>query len=78
MVANFTYIFLNRPIGIIVSVFTNGLGDYGSIPGWVLPKIKKMVLDSFLPDTQYDKVWIKGKEYQGKGVIAFLCRIFTE
>ena len=26
-------------------VFTNGLGDWGSIPGQVIPKTKKMVLD---------------------------------
>ena len=29
-------------------VFTNGLEDQGSIPGQVLPKIQKMVLDDAL------------------------------
>ncbi len=33
-------------IGIMVRVFANGLGDRGSIPGRVIPKTKKMVLDA--------------------------------
>ena len=36
-------------------------GDLGSIPGRVLPKIKKMVLDATLLNTQHYKVRIKGK-----------------
>ena len=42
-------------------VFTNGPGDLGSIPGRVLPKTLKMVLDTSLLNTQQYKVRIKGK-----------------
>ena len=48
-------------IGIIVRMFTNGLGDLGSIPGRVIPKTQKMVLDASLLNTQHYKVRIKGK-----------------
>ena len=41
-------------------VFTNGLGDWGSIPGQVIPKTQKMVFDAALLNTQYYKVRIKG------------------
>ena len=42
-------------------VFANGLGDQGSIPGRVIPKTKKMVLDAALLSTQDYKLRIKGK-----------------
>ena len=42
-------------------VFANGPEDQDSIPGWVIPKIQKMVLDSALLNTQHYKVRIKGK-----------------
>ena len=42
-------------------VFTNGSGDWGSIPGRVIPMIKKIVLDDALLNTQHYKVQIKGK-----------------
>ena len=45
-------------------VFTNGLGDRGSILGRVIPKIQKMVHDYALLDTQHYKVKIKGKVEQ--------------
>ena len=48
-------------IGIMVRVFANGLGDLGSIPGQVIPKTLKMVLDASLLNTQHYKVRIKGK-----------------
>ena len=48
-------------IGIMVSVFISGLGDQGSIPGQVIPKTQKMVLDASLLNTQNYKVWIKIK-----------------
>ena len=48
-------------IDVMVSVFANGLGVLGSIPGQVIPKTQKMVLDAFLLNTQYYKVQIKGK-----------------
>ena len=38
----------NRFNGMVDRVFANGLGDQGSIPGWVIPKIQKMVLDASL------------------------------
>ena len=46
-------------IDMMVIVFTNGPGDWGSIPGLVLPKTKKMVLDASLLNTQHYKVRIK-------------------
>ena len=50
-------------------VFANGLGDLGSIPGRVIPKTQKMVLDASLLSTQHYKVRIKGKvEQSRKGV----------
>ena len=48
-------------IGLAVRVFANGPGDLGSVPGRVIPKIQKMVLDASLLNTQHYKVWIKGK-----------------
>ena len=45
----------------MVKVFANGPGDLGSIPGRVIPKTLKMVLDASLLNTQHYKVWIKGK-----------------
>ncbi len=53
-------------IGIMVRVFTNGTGDMGSIPGRVIPKAKKMVLDASLLNTQHYKVRIKGKVEQSR------------
>ena len=35
-------------IGLAVRVFANGPGDLGSIPGRVIPKTQKMVLDASL------------------------------
>ena len=47
-------------------VFANGLGDWGSIPGWIIPKTQKMVLDAALLSTQHYKVQIKGKGEQSR------------
>ena len=47
-------------------VFANGPGDRGSIPGRVITKTLKTVLDAALLDTQYYKVRIKGKVEQSK------------
>ena len=60
-VANFTLI---PDIGMMVRVFANGLGDLGSIPGRVIPKTQKMILDASLLNTQHYKVRIKGKVEQ--------------
>ena len=59
------YIYMpNRDIGPAVRVFTNGPGDLGSIPGRVIPKTLKMVLDTTLLNTQHYKVRFKGKVEQ--------------
>ena len=50
----------------MVRVFANGPGDLGSIPGRVIPKTQKMVLDAILLYTQHYKVRIKGKVEQSK------------
>ena len=42
-------------------VFVNGPGDQSSIPGRVMPKTQKIVLDAALLNTQYYKLRIKGK-----------------
>ena len=47
-------------------VFANGLEDQGSIPGWVILKTQKMVLDAALLNTQHYKVKIKGKIEQSR------------
>ena len=49
-----------------IQLFTNDYnsGDLGSIPGCVIPKTLKMVLDTFLLNTQQNKVRIEGKGEQ--------------
>ena len=39
------------PIILVSKVFTNALGDRGSIPGRVIPTIENMVLDAALLNT---------------------------
>ena len=46
--------------------FADGLGDRGSIPGWVMPKTQNMVLGVALLNIQYHKVQIKGKVEQSR------------
>ena len=46
-------------IDLMSWVFANGPGNRGSIPGRVIPKTKKMVLDVTLLNTQHYKVRIK-------------------
>ena len=48
----------------MVRVFANDPGDLGSIPGQVIPKTQKMVLDATSLNTQQYKVRIKGKVEQ--------------
>ena len=50
--------------GPAVRVFANGPGILGSIPGRVIPKTLKMVLDTTLLNTQHYKVRFKGKVEQ--------------
>ena len=57
-------------IGLAVRVFANGPGDLGSIPGRVIPKTQKMVLDASLLNTQHYKVRIKGKVGQSREGVA--------
>ena len=38
---------------MMVSVFTNGPRDLGSIPGQIIPKTLKMILDASLLNTQH-------------------------
>ena len=54
-----------RLIGLVGRVFTNGPGDLGSIPGRVLPKTLKMVLDISLLNTYVSRV---KRSNPGKGV----------
>ena len=42
-------------------VFASGPEDRGSIPGRIIPKTQKLVLDATLLNTQHYKVRIKGK-----------------
>ena len=62
---NYIYIY-NLAISLMSRVFANGPADQGSIPGRVIPKIQKMVLDTALLNTQHDKVRIKGKMDQSR------------
>ena len=58
------------------TVFANGLGDRGSIPGGVIPKTLKMVLDAALFNTQHYMVKIKGKvEQSWEWNSAFPCTL---
>ena len=59
-------LFTNWLIGLVSRVFTNGPGDRDSVPGHVIPKTLKMVLDTSLLNTQQYKVHIKGKMEQSR------------
>ena len=50
----------------MVRVFASGPGDLGSIPGQIIPKTQKMVLDAALLNTQPYKLRIKGKVEQSR------------
>ena len=47
-------------------MFASGPGDRGSLPGWVIQKTQKIVLDDSLFSTQNYKVRIKGKVEQSR------------
>ena len=47
-------------------VFANGPGDQGLIPGRVIPKTQKIVLNATLINTQHYNVRIKGKVEQSR------------
>ena len=57
---------LVRLIGLVGRVFANGPVDLGSIPGRIIPKTLKMVLDTSLLNTQQYKEQIKGKVEQSR------------
>ena len=46
------------------AILANDPGDQGSIPGQVIPKTQKMVLEAALLSTQHYKVRIQGKVEQ--------------
>ena len=56
----------NQLISLVGRVFANGPEDRSSIPGRIIPKTLKMVLDTSLLNTQYYKACIKGKVEQSK------------
>ena len=60
----YLYMYYTRLIGLVGRVFVNGLGDMGSIPGHVIPKTLKIVLDTSLLNTQQYKVRMKSKVEQ--------------
>ena len=61
------YIFTKHHLVWLVSrVFPNGPGDLGSIPGRVIPKTLKIVLDTSWLNIQQYKVGIKGKVEQSR------------
>ena len=56
-------------IGLMSRVFANGLGDWDSISGRVIPKNKKIVFDATLLNTQHYKVGARVKwSNSGKGI----------
>ena len=61
---SFCFDSINRAIGLMSRVLVNGPRDWGSIPGRVIPKTQKMVLDTALLNTQHYKVRIKSKVKQ--------------
>ena len=58
--------FFYRLIGLVSRVFANGPGDLGSIPGRVIPKTLKMVVDTSLLNTQQYEVLIEAKVKQSR------------
>ena len=63
---------LDRFFGQVGRVFANGPEDLGSIPGRVMPKTFKMVLDTSWLNTQHYKVLSRVKwSNPGKGVAPF-------
>ena len=61
-------------------VFANGPGDLVSIPGRIIPKTLKMVLDTSLLNTQQYKVRIKSEVEQSRerSIALHLCVVAIE
>ena len=53
------YIDMNGAIGLMSWVFVNGPGDQGSIPGHIMPKTLKMVLDTIYQPLRSGRIWHK-------------------
>ena len=64
--ANILPTYLNRSTGQVFGVFTNDPGDRNSVPGQVIPKNQKMIIDASWLNTQHYKVWTKGKLEQSR------------
>ena len=60
------FMFLRLHIGLVGRVYSDGPGDLGSILSHVIAKTLKMVLDTFLLNTQQCKVYIKSKVEQSR------------
>ena len=58
--------FLHLTIGLMSREFANGPGDRVSIPGRVIPKTLKMVVDAALHNTQHYKARIKAQVEQSR------------
>ena len=67
----------NRLIGLVGRVFANGPEDLGSIPDHVILKTLKIILDTYLLNTQQFKVCIKGKVEQSRERSSALPYIFV-
>ena len=63
-------VYTYRPILQVGKMFANDQGDRSSIPGRVLPKTQKIVIDTSLLKTQHYNVRIKGKWNHPRKVIA--------
>ena len=63
---NYLTVYCLPDIDEMVRVFANDPGDLGSIPGRVIQKTQKMVLDASLLNTQHYKVRVKGKVEQSR------------
>ena len=63
-----SYCSIYRAIGLMSRVFANDLGDRCSIPGRVIPKTQKLVVDTALFITQHYKVRVKWSN-PGNGVV---------
>ena len=55
--------------GLVGIVFTNGLGDRGSIPGRVILKTWKVVFDTFLFNTRHCKGKVELKRQRSCGLL---------
>ena len=59
-------VFYSSSIDLMSRVFPNGPEDQGSVPGWVIPNVKKWYLMTSLLNTQHYKAQIKDKVEQSR------------